>query len=155
MYAEWNFSKSLAAILFLFASLTDFFDGYLARALHAQSKFGKLFDPIADKMIVATAIIMLVHSGRIAGLSLIPVVLILCREIFISGFREYLAKTGKESPVNNFGKLKTISQMIAILLLLLSPNYYVAIVAKWALWIAAFLSVASGYMYFTKSEIIL
>ena len=98
-YIDLKFSKFVSAVIFLFASLTDFFDGYLARSLSAQSKFGRLFDPIADKMIVTTAIVMLVYSGGICSLSLIPAIIILCREFFISGFREYLADQGKNLKV--------------------------------------------------------
>ena len=151
-YSGSLFYKTLAALLFLFASLTDFFDGYLARVLHAQSAFGKLFDPIADKMIVAAASVMLVNSGMLSGVAVVPVIIILCREIFISGFREYLAKSGKQIPVSSIGKIKTASQMSAIFLLLLDINQQVNFVAKFILWISSILSLVSCFDYFVKSK---
>lgn len=140
----WVMTTSIFAI----ASLTDFFDGYLARTLKAQSRFGILFDPIADKMIISTAILMLVHFQYIKGLQLIPAIVIICREFFISGLREYLARDNKAFPVNKLGKLKTILQIIAILLYLVDKEWIPNFLPILFIWLAGFTSATSAYFYF-------
>ncbi len=134
--------------LFIVAAVSDFFDGWLARRLNQTSEFGRIFDPIADKLIVAAALIMLVASERAA---VIPVVAILCRELLISGVREGLAgRTGL--PVSRLGKWKTAAQMVAIALLLVAPGL-AALAAPLqqagdaALWLAALLSWLSAGLY--------
>lgn len=150
-----NYSNIISALIFLLASLTDFFDGYLARKYNAQSRFGKLFDPIADKMIVATALIMLTATHKISGLALIPATVILCREFFISGVREYFAKSQQPIAVNNYGKAKTATQMIAIIILLLSSADFFILrpLGLLLLWASAILSVISSYQYLKAKKI--
>ncbi|MFC1659483.1 CDP-diacylglycerol--glycerol-3-phosphate 3-phosphatidyltransferase [Pseudomonadota bacterium] len=112
----------VAAALFAFASLTDYFDGYLARAMEAQSNFGRCLDPIADKLLVATAILMLVHFSARDMFITIPGLIIMCREILVSGLREYLASSNVAMPVTKLAKWKTAIQMIALILLLLGER---------------------------------
>jgi cardiolipin synthase len=148
----------IAAGLFLVASVTDFFDGYLARLLRAQSRVGQLFDPIADKLLVASAILILVHAGGIGRYDIIPAATILCREILVSGLREFLARDAVNLPVNKYGKVKTGVQMTAIFLLLLGvegPSLEPVVegatlselLGRILLWVAGAMTAFSGYVY--------
>lgn len=144
-YMKGNLGYWLAAALFAFASITDFFDGYLARAWHAQSKIGRFLDPIADKLLVATCLLLLVGAERAP---ILPAIAILCREIMVSGLREFLAELNISVPVSNLAKFKTAAQMLAIFLLLLGPagtNLY--LVGEYLLWVAALFTLVTGYAY--------
>lgn len=143
-YLEGKMSHYVSAGIFIFASITDYVDGVLARYWKAQSNFGRMLDPIADKMLVASTLLMLVDQ-RIAPV--IPIVIILCREIFVSGMREYLGSIQKAIPVRFVGKLKTAIQMIAIITLLLGEN---GVFGEVCLWIAAILTLLSGAFYFVE-----
>ncbi len=138
----------VAAGLFALASVTDFFDGYLARAWKVESQLGKLLDPIADKLIVATAIILLVHFDRA---DVIASLIILCREIAISGLREFLAQTNISVPVSKLAKVKTVFQMLAIFLLILGTKgtgeELTKTIGNVFLWIAALLTIVTAYAY--------
>ena len=134
--------------LFIAAAISDFFDGWLARRLGQTSEFGRIFDPIADKLVVAAALIMLVASERAV---VIPVVAILCREMLLSGVREGLAGR-TDLPVSRLGKWKTASQMVAIALLLVAPGLAslaapVQQAGDAAPWLAALLSWLSAGLY--------
>lgn len=153
----------IAAGLFLLASVTDFFDGYLARLWKVQSRVGKLFDPIADKLLVASAILILAHANVLGRYDVIPAVTILCREIFVSGLREFLAADKVPLPVNKYGKIKTGVQMTAIFLLLLGvegPSLEPAIqdvtlselLGKILLWVAGAMTAFSGYVYWKAGK---
>ncbi len=138
-------------ILFTAASLTDFLDGYLARTWRQQSKLGRFLDPVADKLLIAATIFMLVASDRISGLTVLPALVILCREILVSGLREFLAELQVGMPVNRLAKWKTTLQMIAIGFLLVgdagpgwAPIEGIGVIG---LWIAAVLSLITGYDY--------
>ena len=117
-YLPGFYGDLTALILFIIASFTDFLDGMLARLLGEESKLGELLDPIADKIIVATALILLVMDGTIRNYEVIAAIIILTREILISGLREFLAKGKIKLPVSNLAKLKTVLQMVSIALLL-------------------------------------
>lgn len=156
-YLENKLSHQVAAGLFLIASITDFFDGYLARIWQSQSKLGKCLDPIADKLLVAAAILMLVHFGRV---DILPAVAILCREILVSGLREFLAEINVSIPVSKLAKIKTGAQMTAITLLLFgshAPLFLDLIIyegisigellGRILMWIAAILTIITGYAY--------
>ena len=117
-YLPGFYGDLTALILFIVASFTDFLDGLLARLLGEESKLGELLDPIADKIIIATALILLVMDGTIRNYEVIAAIIILTREILISGLREFLAKGKIKLPVSNLAKLKTVLQMISIALLL-------------------------------------
>lgn len=112
----------VAAGLFLSASITDYLDGYLARAMKVTSNFGKCLDPIADKLLVAVALIMLVHFSERNLWITIPGIIIICREILVSGLREYLASFNVSMPVTRLAKWKTGVQMTAITFLLLGEK---------------------------------
>ena len=104
--------------IFLLASFTDFLDGLLARLYKEESKLGELLDPVADKIIVASALVLLVMEGTIGGYEVVAAIIILTREILISGLREYLAKVQVNMPVTSLAKFKTFIQMFAIAILI-------------------------------------
>ena len=112
-----------AVLLFVAISASDFFDGYFARKMSIESSFGKMLDPIADKLFIITVIICLMINGTIVHLSLIPGFLIICREIFVSGLREYYSTIKNNATINvsNLGKIKTAIQMLSLFLILLAP----------------------------------
>jgi CDP-diacylglycerol--glycerol-3-phosphate 3-phosphatidyltransferase len=147
-YVEDKTVHYFAAGIFIFASITDYFDGFLARKLHAQTSLGKVLDPIADKLLVASTLMMLVHFDRAPVL---PTIAILCREILVSGLREYLSDIAINLPVSNFGKIKTALQMLAIIILLLGEEgtgfKFADIFGDIMIWIAATLTLVSGYAY--------
>lgn len=118
-YLPSQWSHFLSAMLFAIAAFTDWLDGYLARKLEQVSLLGEFLDPVADKLIVAVALVLLVQSHATALLA-IPAAVIVCREIVISALREWMAEVGKRRTVavSNLGKLKTFAQMVSIVLLL-------------------------------------
>lgn len=142
-----------AAILFIAASITDYFDGYLARARGETSAFGRLLDPIADKLLVASALVVLLAKPDmlVTKLSYIPVVVILCREILVSGLREFLMEVKVGMPVTRLAKWKTGFQMTALSMLLLKGVWFWGGIGEVLLWIAAVLTFITGYQYFQKS----
>ena len=145
--------------LFLIASFTDFLDGLLARMYKEESKLGELLDPIADKIIVATALILLVMSETIKNYEVIAAIIILTREILVSGLREFLAIGKIKLPVSNLAKLKTFLQMFAISILLTGEtgnkvinfqDYNAQTIGIILLWLSAFLTLYTGYEYLRK-----
>ena len=145
--------------LFVIASFTDFLDGLLARMYKEESKLGELLDPIADKIIVATALILLVMDGTIKNYEVIAAIIILTREILISGLREFLAKGKINLPVSNLAKTKTFLQMFAISALLTGEtgnkiinfqNYNAQTIGIILLCLSAFLTLYTGYEYLKK-----
>lgn len=154
-FLEGVLSNWIAASLFIFASVTDFFDGYFARLLKAQSNLGKVLDPIADKLLVSTAIIMLVHFGNNDLFITIPGIIIIFREIFVSGLREFLAEINVSLPVNQLAKWKTGVQMTALSLMILGDKgtniIYTDEIGRAGLVIAATLTVITGFAYFQAS----
>jgi CDP-diacylglycerol--glycerol-3-phosphate 3-phosphatidyltransferase/cardiolipin synthase len=145
--------------LFLIASFTDFLDGLLARIYKEESKLGELLDPIADKIIVATALILLVMNGTIKNYEVIAAIIILTREILISGLREFLAIGRIRLPVSNLAKMKTFLQMFAIAILLTGEtgnkiinfqDYNAQTIGIVLLWFSAFLTLYTGYEYLRK-----
>jgi cardiolipin synthase len=133
--------------LYAFAGISDFFDGWLARRWNAGSAFGRIFDPIADKLLVAALLLCLIASGLVAGIDLIPVIVIILRELLVSGLREYLGQTGAVLPVSRLAKWKTTAQLLALGLLLLAPVLPVWNAGLIALWIAAGLTAVTGWSY--------
>jgi cardiolipin synthase len=146
--AVWS---AISVTLFISASITDYFDGYIARKFQQVSKFGAFLDPIADKILIAVMLLMLAGTGRIAGLTLIPAVLIMCRELFISGLREFLSASGRDLPVSILAKYKTAIQMLSITCLLVKPLserlFNIGIIT---IWIAAALTIITGVSYTVK-----
>ena len=108
-------------MIFVIASVTDYFDGYLARAWQQQSALGRMLDPIADKLLVAVSILVLVADGMLDGWSIWAAIIVLMREIFVSGLREFLAELRVSVPVTRLAKWKTTMQLIAIAALLIAP----------------------------------
>ncbi len=139
--------------MFCLAGISDALDGLAARKLKAYSDFGRMLDPIADKVLVATALMMLVAGGAFDGWKLVPALVILAREILVSGLREFLAGVRVSVPVSNIAKMKTTIQMIAIGAMILGPmaDHFIhgaQAFAYTALWVAAALTVYTGYVYF-------
>ena len=139
--------------MFILAAITDFFDGYLARAWQQQSALGRMLDPIADKLLVSVSLLMLAADGTIDDWSLIPAIIILCREILVSGLREFLAELQVSVPVTRLAKWKTAVQLFAIALLLAGPAGETilpgtTLAGLTALWLAAILTIYTGYDYF-------
>ena len=158
-YLPGFYGDLTACVLFVIASFTDFLDGMLARIMGEESKLGELLDPIADKIIVATALILLVMSGTIKHYEVIAAIIILTREILISGLREFLARGQIKLPVTNLAKLKTFLQMVAIALLLTGEtgnkilnfqDYNAQTIGIILLWLSAFLTLYTGYEYLRK-----
>jgi cardiolipin synthase len=143
----------LACALFTAAALTDFLDGYLARSWDQVTRFGRFLDPVADKIMVAAVLFMMVALGWISGWLVLAALVILIREILVSGLREFLAEINIGVPVSRLAKWKTALQMIAIALLLLedtlplAPPVPVTEIGRWGLWIAAGLTLVTGYDY--------
>ncbi|SHI68970.1 CDP-diacylglycerol--glycerol-3-phosphate 3-phosphatidyltransferase [Aureimonas altamirensis] len=142
-----------AVFLFATASITDWLDGYLARIWQQTSTIGRMLDPIADKLLVAAALLVLAADGTIAGWSIWAAIVILCREILVSGLREYLAELKVSVPVTRLAKWKTAAQMVAIAFLLAGPAGdqifpYVTELGILFLWIAALITLYTGYDYF-------
>jgi CDP-diacylglycerol--glycerol-3-phosphate 3-phosphatidyltransferase len=134
----------------MLSCLTDFLDGFIARRWGQVSRLGRLLDPIADKLLIVTTILMLVEIGKIHGLELIPAIIVVMREILISGVREYLATVDKELPVSKLSKCKTLMQMISMTLLILADVPLGSCVHKIhqlgiiSLWCAALITAISG-----------
>ena len=145
--------------IFVLASFTDFLDGVLARLYKEESKLGELLDPIADKIIVATALVLLVMNDIIKNYEVIAAIIILTREILISGLREFLAKSQVTMPVTGLAKFKTFIQMFAIAILLTGESgnklinfadYNAHTIGIIFLWLSAFLTPYTGYDYVKK-----
>lgn len=152
-YIEGDAAHWTALTLFIIAGVTDFFDGYLARAWEQQSNLGRMLDPIADKLLVSVVLIALTWQDMIAGFSLWAAIIILCREILVSGLREFLAELRVSVPVTQLAKWKTTIQMVALAFLLAGPaaDKLVPGVTEAGitlLWAAAILTLYTGIDYF-------
>ena len=142
----------LAVGIFIAAGVTDYLDGYYARIWNQQSAFGRMLDPIADKLLVASCLLMLAADGIIHGWSLWAAIVILCREILVSGLREFLAELKVSVPVSRVAKYKTTAQLFALGFLVAGPagdkvlphNTQIGIVM---LWVAALLTIYTGWDY--------
>ncbi len=154
-YIPYEWSRPAAAFVFLLGALTDWLDGYLARRLNQQSAFGAFLDPVADKIMVAIVLVMLVQSNPELWMAL-PAMVIISREIVVSALREWMAESGHRAlvAVNVLGKFKTIAQMVALLLMLYQepilqlPTFTVGVVL---LYIAALLTLYSMIEYLRAS----
>mgnify|MGYP002166983402 CR=1 FL=1 len=144
----------LAGVLFVAASITDYLDGYLARAWNETSAFGRLLDPIADKLLVATALVVILVKPNMysLGVTVIPAFVILCREILVSGLREFLREVNVGLPVTKLAKWKTAFQMTALAMMLFKDLWLGwSYVGEFLLWVAATLTFITGYQYYQKS----
>ena len=153
------FGDLIPFFLFVLASFTDFLDGLLARLFKEESKLGELLDPIADKILVAAALILLVMNGTIKNYEVIAAIIILTREILISGLREFLAKGSVKMPATSLSKLKTFLQMLSIAILLTGESgnklinfqdYNAQTSGIILLWLSSFLTLYTGYEYMRK-----
>ena len=143
-----------AGALFIAASITDYFDGYLARAWNETSSFGRLLDPIADKLLVATALVVILVKPGMYSLSLtvLPVFVILCREILVSGLREFLREVNVGLPVTKLAKWKTCFQMTALAMMMFRELWIGwGYLGEFLLWVAATLTFITGYQYYQRS----
>ncbi|BAR99843.1 CDP-diacylglycerol--glycerol-3-phosphate 3-phosphatidyltransferase [Blastochloris viridis] len=142
-----------AVTIFALAAITDYFDGYLARSWNQISKLGRMLDPIADKLLVSVCLLMLAADGTIRGWSIWGAIVILMREILVSGLREYLAAVQVPVPVSRLAKWKTVLQLIAIGFLVagaagdavLPGN---TLIGLGLLWVSAILTLYTGWDYF-------
>ena len=153
------YGEIIPFLLFILASFTDFLDGLLARLFKEESKLGELLDPIADKIIVSTALILLVMNKTIQNYEVIAAIIILTREILISGLREFLADVQIKMPVSSLAKVKTFIQMFSIAILLTGEtgnkiinfeDYNAQTVGIILLWLSAFLTLYTAYDYVRK-----
>jgi cardiolipin synthase len=153
----------LALAIFIAASVTDFLDGYLARLWHQQSAIGRMLDPIADKLLVATTLILLASDNTVGEWSLIAAIIILVREVAVSGLREFLAGVRVSVPVSRLAKWKTTMQMVALGFLIAGPAGdklfsavnvmggeigVISYVGLLLLWVSALVTLYTGYDYF-------
>ena len=144
----------IATVIFVFAALTDWLDGFLARRMHQESAFGQFLDPVADKLIVAAALLVLLNMDRV---QVWVALIIIGREITISALREWMALlgAGKSVAVHLVGKLKTTSQLVAIPFLLLNDTLFgwldCARIGTWLIWVASFLTLWSMFYYLKKA----
>jgi len=156
VYLKGDFWNWIACILFAIAGFTDFLDGLIARVFKQKSKFGKILDPLADKVLVSTALALLIMEDLIQHYNVIAAIVIIIREILISGLREYLAKTAARIRVTGLAKLKTVLQMTAISVLLAGEPgneflfNYGLIIGIILLWSSAVLTLVTGYIYLKK-----
>jgi cardiolipin synthase (CMP-forming) len=154
LFHVWgDFGRWLCLFVFIVASLTDWLDGYLARAWQQQSALGRMLDPIADKLLVAVTLLLLVSDFTIGGWSLVAAIIILSREILVSGLREFLAEVQVRVPVSQVAKWKTVLQMVALGFLICGPAGdrffpYISYIGLLLLWVSALITVYTGYDYF-------
>jgi cardiolipin synthase len=150
-WPQWTPGYGIAFGLYVLMGITDYFDGYLARASGTVSRLGVFLDPIADKIMVAAVILMLVRTQDIAGIHVVAALIILLREIAVSGLREFLAQVQVSVPVSRLAKWKTTLQLVALGALILAgatPHApWIAQVGLVALWGAAALTLVTGWDY--------
>ncbi|MDE2596397.1 MAG: CDP-diacylglycerol--glycerol-3-phosphate 3-phosphatidyltransferase [Sphingomonadales bacterium] len=158
-WPEWKLGYLLAFAVYCLMGITDYFDGYLARSYGTVSKLGQFLDPIADKIMVAAVILVLVAKGMIAGVHVVAALVILLREIAVSGLREFLAGLKVSVPVSQLAKWKTTFQMVSLGSLTLmggAPQFAIPFTGGWVnpasvgfvtLWAAAALTVVTGWDY--------
>lgn len=153
-FLDWKWAHQTAAFIFWLAAITDWFDGYLARRLGQTTAFGAFFDPVADKLIVCAALLMIIHHYDTVWIT-VSAILLMSREIFVSALREWMAESGKsaEVRVSFIGKAKTMAQMLALIGLLSELEVFMGIPIYWVtlgkilLAIATVLSVWSMLAY--------
>ncbi|MCC5855159.1 MAG: CDP-diacylglycerol--glycerol-3-phosphate 3-phosphatidyltransferase [Idiomarina sp.] len=151
-YLPIQYATFFAACIFVLAAITDGLDGYIARKLDQHTQFGAFLDPVADKIMIAAALIAVVEFHGTLWIT-IPALIIISRELIISALREWMAELGKRDnvAVSSLGKVKTVMQMIAVTGLLWSGNQFIIAVATIAIYIAAILTFWSMYVYLTNA----
>lgn len=150
-YISGDVARWFACVLFSAAGVTDWLDGHMARRWQQQSDIGRFLDPIADKLLVSATLLLLTAFGRLSAGAVLPALVILCREILVSGLREYLAQIRVGMPVSRLAKWKTFIQMVAIGFLIVGdagPSALpVKAIGEFLLWVAALLTIVTGYDY--------
>lgn len=143
----WNIPgrDSLAALIFIIAGLTDGLDGYAARIRKEVTTFGKSFDPFADKVLIILTLVVLAHLNR--GVPWVAVWIIVFREVLITVLRYFAGKKGLVVAASPWGKLKTVSQIIAITIVMVAKNWHITAFSVWVLWLAVLLTICSGIDY--------
>lgn len=158
-YIDGFIAHLIATVLFVVACLTDFFDGYFARQWAQVSAFGRFLDPVADKILISSTLLMLSGFGVVSGVHMIAAVVILVREIMVSGLRQFMAEMRMIVPVTKFAKWKTTMQMMSVSCLLASAMFpefselnFVGIIM---LWLAAIMTIFTGvrYLHFGAEKI--
>lgn len=151
MLLETPSASWAALVLFVLAAITDWLDGYLARKQQLVSDFGRVMDVIADKLLVAAVLLVLVNLDAISGLLILPAIIILMREVAVSGLREFLAEVKVRVPVSKLAKWKTASQLCALPFLIISHHAPAAIpahsIGAVLLWVAGVLTLITGWDY--------
>lgn len=152
-YLPFNLAPLFCALTFVVAAITDWFDGFLARRWKQTTRFGAFLDPVADKVMVATALVLVAEDFHVWWVTL-PAAIMIAREIIVSALREWMAEIGKRShvAVSWTGKIKTTAQMLALFALLWKYNAWVESVGIVALYIAAILTFWSMYQYLNASR---
>ena len=154
LYIDTGWARWLALALYTSACVTDFFDGYLARNRGQVSSLGRFLDPVADTLLVASVILLLVAVDGVADLTILPALVILCRELLVSGLREYLAEIQVPLPVSQLSKWKTVIQMVALGFLIVrdaGPAFLpVLAIGQVGIWLAAVLTLVTGYDYLSR-----
>ena len=153
-FLDWKWAHQAGAFIFWFAAITDWVDGYLARKLNQSTAFGAFLDPVADKLIVAAALLLITHSYETPWIT-VPAILLMSREIYISALREWMGQRGKQDlvKVSFLGKAKTMAQMLALIGLLSELEYFMDVQIYWVslgyilLYFAAVLSFWSMLVY--------
>ena len=143
-------SKYLIFLLFVYCGITDYLDGYLARKLKKTSMIGKLMDPIADKFLTTSVLLILINQNILNNFLFIAALVIILRELLISGLREFLSSLGHDLPVTNFAKIKTTIQFLSLGFILFgsASNSYLLLQIGFALlWLAVLFTIVSGYIY--------
>jgi cardiolipin synthase len=151
LYFDFWVGDYVAAILFALACLSDYLDGHFARSLNQVSPMGTFLDPIADKLLIAATLLILVAIGRIENYSLIPASVILIREIFVAGLREYLSSIKVNVHVSYLAKWKTVTQMGALICIILGSTTFFGLdvdeIGIFLLWLSALLASITAYNY--------
>lgn len=145
--------QMFTAVLFVLASVTDYFDGKLARSWGQTSALGRLLDPIADKLLVSSALVLVLAKPEMLSykISYVPAFVILCREILVSGLREFLREVNVGLPVTRLAKWKTGFQMTALSMMMFNGFWHWNGIGEVLLWVAGILTFITGYQYFQKS----
>lgn len=151
-FGEGNTARWQAFLIFTLACITDWLDGYLARMWAQQSNLGRMLDPIADKLLVGATLMMLVYTRTLTGWSIFAAIIILSREILVSGLREFLAELNVKVHVTQLAKYKTTAQFVALAMLLVGPatEAYTTGITEMGtviLWFSAILTLLTGYDY--------
>ncbi|MDC3091145.1 CDP-diacylglycerol--glycerol-3-phosphate 3-phosphatidyltransferase [Rickettsiales bacterium] len=149
------FYNWIAVIIYALACVSDFFDGYIARKLRVETKFGKFFDPIADKVLIISIIFILVAIDKIEGLFIYPALIIIIREVLVSGLREFLSNEKNNLNVTMLSKWKTLLQMISLGFIIIGNDFTyfknTLLVGEIGLTIASIITIYTGYKYFKNN----